>query len=198
MKIIGITGGVGAGKSQILNYLKDNYQVKIIMADEVAHKVKEKGQSCYEPLINLLGKDVLDEAGEIDKKKMAARIFADKDLLLGVNQLIHPAVKAYIQNEIETEKEKGSVKFLFIEAALLIEDHYDEICDELWYIYAEESVRTKRLMESRGYSLLKVQQIMNGQLGDKEFRNNCQFVIDNSHELLNAFKQIDRKLGEYL
>lgn len=198
MKIIGITGGVGAGKSQILNYLKENYQAKVIMADEVAHKVKEKGQSCYEPLINLLGKEVLDEAGEIDKKKMAACIFTNKELLLKVNQLIHPAVKTYIRNEITVEKERCSVKFLFIEAALLIEDHYDEICDELWYIYAEDSVRTKRLMESRGYSIEKVQQIMNGQLRDEEFRDNCQFVIDNSHELLDAFKQIDRKLGEYL
>ena len=59
-------------------------------------------------------------------------------------------------------------------------------------------MRTKRLMESRGYSIEKVQQIMNGQLRDEEFRDNCQFVIDNSHELLDAFKQIDRKLGEYL
>lgn len=198
MKIIGITGGVGAGKSQILKYLEQAYPARIIMADNVAHKVKEKGQSCYEPLIDLLGKEVLEKNGEINKQKMAAEIFADKELLFKVNQLIHPAVKAYIRNEIEFERKKGAVKFLFIEAALLIEDHYDEICDELWYIYAEESVRAERLMKTRGYSLEKIEQIMNGQLGDKEFRESCQFVINNSRGLKETFDQIDRKLGEYL
>lgn len=198
MKVIGITGGVGAGKSQILTYLSEKYKARIIMADLAAHTVKEKGQSCYEPLIELLGRAVLDEKEEIDKKKMASMIFADSKLLEKVNELIHPAVKAYVRKEIELERKKGKVDFFFIEAALLIEDHYDEICDELWYIYAEDSIRTKRLMESRGYSLEKIEQIMKKQLKDGEFRKNCQFVLDNSGKLEEAFEQIDRKLEEYL
>ncbi|MCM1160925.1 MAG: dephospho-CoA kinase [Roseburia sp.] len=198
MKVIGITGGVGAGKTQILNYLEEKYQARILMADQVAHIVKEKGQSCYEPLVRLLGRSVLDEKDQIDKGKMAAMIFSDQKLLLQVNHVIHPEVKKYILGQIEQERKKGRTKFFFLEAALLIEEHYDEICDELWYIYAEDSIRISRLMESRGYSRERTLQIMKGQLLEEEFRKGCQFVIDNSGKLEEALEQIDRKLGEYL
>ncbi len=198
MKVIGITGGVGAGKSQILKYLEEKYRARILMADQAAHIVKEKGQSCYEPLVRLLGREVLDEQGEIHKGRMAAMIFSDEKLLLQVNAIIHPEVRKYIVRQIELERKKGEAKFFFLEAALLIEEHYDEICDELWYIYAEDSIRISRLMESRGYSRQRALQIMKGQLLEEEFRRGCQFVIDNSGKLETALEQIDRKLGEYL
>lgn len=198
MKVIGITGGVGAGKSRILKYLEEKYPARILMADQAAHRVKEKGQSCYEPLVRLLGREVLDEQGEIHKGRMAAMIFSDEKLLLQVNEIIHPEVRKYILSQIEKERKKGEAKFFFLEAALLIEEHYDEICDELWYIYAEDSIRINRLMESRGYSREKALQIMKGQLLEEEFRRGCQFVIDNSKNLETALEQIDRKLGEYL
>ena len=198
MKVIGITGGVGAGKSRILKYLEEKYPARILMADQAAHIVKEKGQSCYEPLVRLLGREVLDEQDEIHKGRMAAMIFSDAKLLLQVNAIIHPEVRKYILGQIELERKKGEVKFFFLEAALLIEEHYDEICDELWYIYAEDSIRISRLMESRGYSRQKALQIMKGQLLEEEFRRGCQFVIDNSGKLETALEQIDRKLGEYL
>lgn len=198
MKVIGITGGVGAGKSRILNYLEEKYQARILMADQAAHTLKKKGQSCYEPLVRLLGREVLDEQGEIHKGRMAAMIFSEQKLLLQVNEIIHPEVRKYILGQIELERKKGEAKFFFLEAALLIEEHYDEICDELWYIYAEDSIRISRLMESRGYSREKALQIMKGQLLEEEFRKGCQFVIDNSGKLETALEQIDRKLGEYL
>lgn len=198
MKVIGITGGVGAGKSRILNYLEEKYQARILMADQAAHTLKKKGQSCYEPLVRLLGREVLDEQGEIHKGRMAAMIFSEQKLLLQVNEIIHPEVRKYILGQIELERKKGEAKFFFLEAALLIEEHYDEICDELWYIYAEDSIRINRLMESRGYSREKALQIMKGQLLEEEFRKGCQFVIDNSGKLETALEQIDRKLGEYL
>lgn len=198
MKVIGITGGVGAGKSRILKYLEEKYRARVLMADQAAHIVKEKGQSCYEPLVRLLGREVLDEQGEIHKGRMAAMIFSDEKLLLQVNAIIHPEVRKYIVEQIELERKKGEAKFFFLEAALLIEEHYDEICDELWYIYAEDSIRISRLMESRGYSRQKALQIMKGQLLEEEFRRGCQFVIDNSGKLETALEQIDRKLGEYL
>ena len=87
MKIIGITGGVGSGKSKILSYIRENYSCRIYLADEVAHIVKEKGECCYEPLVELLGEQVLAEDGEIDKRKMAAVIFRVKRMnFIGKNQ----------------------------------------------------------------------------------------------------------------
>ena len=96
MKTIGITGGVGAGKSKILAYIQTHCNCRILLADEAAHKVREPGNPCYNALVRLLGTDTLEEDGQINRQKMAAKIFADHKLLEAINAVIHPAVKAYI------------------------------------------------------------------------------------------------------
>lgn len=198
MRVIGITGGVGAGKSALLSYIGEKYHCRILLADEIAHKVKEPGQACYEELINLFSPEILNEDGTIHKGKMAARIFESEDLLRKVNSLIHPAVKKMILDEIAAAKAEKKIDFLFVEAALLIEDGYLDIVDEMWYIYAREEIRRGRLKESRNYSDDKIDAIMNSQLREEDFRKYCSVVIDNSEGLPAAFHQIDKKLGEYL
>ena len=197
MKIIGITGGVGAGKSEILSFIRGNYSCEIYLADEVAHKIKEKGEPCYEQLVTLLGREILDEDGQINKLKMAAIIFGDEKILKKVNEIIHPGVKEYILARIREAKEKQEVKLFFIEAALLIEAGYQEIVDELWYIYADKDVRIKRLQEHRGYSREKIDQIMNNQLSEEIFFKTCDFVIDNSGKIEDSYNQIQNKLRGY-
>lgn len=194
MKIIGITGGVGAGKSELLSYLVQNYSCRVLMADEVGNRVKEPGQPCYHALVKLLGESVLDGNKEIDRKRMADMIFGDEHLLQRVNAIIHPAVEDYIFEQIRIERERGQIAFFFVEAALLIECGYDRKLDELWYIYAEPEIRAKRLRESRGYSDEKIHGIMTSQLSDEEFRRVCKVVIDNSGTLEQAYEQIDAAL----
>ncbi|MGN0376274.1 MAG: dephospho-CoA kinase [Suilimivivens sp.] len=198
MKVIGITGGVGAGKSAILSYIREKYNCRILLADEAAHQVKEPGQPCYESLVKLLSEEILNEDGTINKLKMAEKIFASDELLLQVNKIIHPAVKELILNAITEEKRNKVHDFFFIEAALLIEGGYLEIVDEMWYIYAREEVRRERLKNSRNYSDEKINSIMESQLKEEEFREHCEVVIDNSDSLTDAYRQIDKKLGEYL
>ena len=196
MRTIGITGGVGAGKSQILSYIKQHTNSRIILADEAAHTVKEPGQPCYERLVSLLGREVLQKDGFIDKKKMADRIFSDEELLKAVNALIHPAVKSYIISEIQKERTAGKIDVFFLEAALLIEERYDLILEELWYIYADKGVRRQRLKQARGYSEEKVEHIFASQLSEEEFRRHCKVVIDNSQSLSDTYMQIDKILKE--
>ncbi len=191
MKIIGITGGVGAGKSAIMDYLMRNYNAKVVRADEVAHLVTQPGKACYMRLVSLLNDDILNEDGSIDRKKMANKIFSDKGLLASVNSIIHPAVREYLMNDIEREKQLGKRDFYFLEAALLIEEGYEQVCDELWYIYASDDVRRKRLRETRGYSDEKTDSIMRNQLSDDMFRRYARVVIDNSGTLEESFKQIE-------
>lgn len=198
MRTIGITGGVGAGKSLILNYIKEHYRAKIYMADEIAHFLKEPGQSCYQPLVDLLGEGILEPDGTINRGRMAEKIFADKALLEQVNEMIHPAVKAFILSEIEKERKKGQADFFILEAALLIEERYDEILDELWYIRADESVRRRRLREARNYSEERTAGIMKSQLSDEYFKMHCSVIIDNNQDAMDAYKQIDAILGEYI
>lgn len=196
MKYIGITGGVGAGKSAILSYLRDHYPCKIYLADEVAHEVKKPGTKCFEELIAILGEDILDETGDIDKDRMAAKIFSDETLLSKINAIVHPAVKEYLTERLEEAREEGVARYFFVEAALLIECGYGEIVDEMWYVHAKKSVRKKRLMESRGYSAEKVEQIMKAQLSEEEFRKHSDFVIDNSGALEDAYRQIDERMKQ--
>lgn len=198
MRVIGITGGVGAGKSQILSYIRGKYNCRILLSDEAAHQVKEPGQSCYNRLMELMSEEILNEDRTINKQKMAEKIFSSPDLLKKVNNIIHPAVKELILNVIKEERGSLLHDFLFIEAALLIEDGYLEIVDEMWYIYAREEIRRKRLRSSRNYPDEKIDSIMKSQLTEEEFRRNCKVIIDNSGLLSDAYSQIDEKLGEYL
>ncbi len=198
MRTIGITGGVGAGKSALLEYIKERYHAHVLMADEAAHLVKEPGGKCYDKLVLLLGKEILNADGTINKKQMAEKIFADGEILEKVNQIIHPAVKELIVQEIAEKKAEGKTDFFFVEAALLIEDGYERILDELWYVYARTQVRRDRLRESRSYSDKKIDQIIQKQLSEEAYRRHCRVVIDNSGSLADACRQIDEKLEEYL
>jgi len=195
--IIGITGGVGAGKSEVLKYVDQKYNCMVIYSDQVANDIKKKGFPAYDELVKLLGKGILGPDEEIDKKKMASAIFNDKDMLKNVNNILHPAVNTFIINIIETERKKNKLDFVFVEAALLIENGYKDIVDELWYVYADENVRRRRLRESRGYWDEKITDIFKSQLDDKTFRENSDFVIDNSSSLDEMEAQIDIKLGEW-
>ncbi len=194
MKIIGITGGVGAGKSEVLKLIRDNYNCIIVLADDIGNQIKEPGEPCFEPLIELMGEEILGEDGRIDKGKMAGKIFADENILTRVNEIIHPAVITRIKDMAASALEEGSVDYFFIEAALLIENGFNDFVDEMWYIYAREEVRRARLKASRGYSEEKIDNIMASQLTEEEFRKGSDVVIDNSDELDNTLRQIREHL----
>ncbi|MDO4188641.1 MAG: dephospho-CoA kinase [Lachnospiraceae bacterium] len=190
MYVIGITGGVGAGKSQVLSILKETVDCEIIRADDVANELKLKGNPCYDKIVDLLGEGVLGADGEIDRSLMSMIVFEDEAKMKQVEMILHPQVKRYISEKIDEKRREGKIKYLFIEAALLIEDGYKQICDEFWYIHASVATRTKRLMESRGYTLQKIEQIMDKQLSEAEFRKNCECVIDNDGDLETTKQEI--------
>ena len=146
----------------------------------------------------LLGREVLAPDGRIDRKKMAEKMFGDETVLRQVNALIHPVVREHILKEIERAGREGKIDFLFIEAALLIEGGYTDIVDELWYIYAGEEVRRRRLKHFRNYSDEKISGILGRQLSEEEFRKHCKVVINNGCSLADTYEQIDEKLEGYL
>ena len=190
MRFIGITGGVGAGKSFVLSCLAESCNCRIVLADDVGNEVKMPGQPCYDRIVELLGKEVLAEDGHINRQKMAAMIFSDEKLLKKVNEIIHPAVKAYILKEVKKEREAGEKDYFFLEAALLIEDGYDKLLDEMWYVHADREVRRARLKASRGYSDEKIDNIFASQLTEEVFRSYASVVIENNGEQEETRRQI--------
>lgn len=202
IRVLGITGGVGAGKSTVLAYLKERYGAQVILCDDAARMLQEPGERCYQEMKNLFGPDSLQEDGRFDRQYLAQKVFADKKLLEALNHIVHPAVKQYVREKIETaENGADSVEhpsLLVIEAALLLEDGYEALCDEIWYIAASEEVRSKRLKSSRGYSDERITQMMANQKPDDFFRKHCEFTVDNSSDCVeNTYEQIDKGLKEH-
>jgi len=186
-----VTGGIGAGKSSVLKILEEEFDAHVILADEVGKRLMEPGESCYEQIKQVFGEEMLKSDKSIDRAKLGDLVFQNQEHLAVLNGIIHPAVKEAIRKEIS-----GSGKELvIIEAALLIEDHYDQMCDELWYIYVPTQERVKRLYENRGYSEVKSYAIISNQLSDTEFRRHCDFLLDNSRSLDDTREQIRRKFG---
>lgn len=195
MKLIGITGGVGAGKSAILAYLDQKENVRVMLADEIAHDLMKPGTDCYRRIKRQFPReDIYRGDGSFDRKKLAEVIFTDEKNREQMNAIVHPAVKEYVIQERDKELENGKLEYLVLEAALLVEDHYDEICDEMWYIYASEYRRRERLKSSRGYSDEHIDDILKSQLEDAQYRAACPVVIDNNGTLEDTFAQIDTVL----
>lgn len=195
MRFIGITGGVGAGKSELLAYLRSKPGVRVMLADEIAHLLMEPGQTCYHEIVEHFSEEkILNEDLTFNRNALADRIFSDKAKREELNAIVHPAVKKYVLEQYNKEKKEGRTEFLFLEAALLIEEHYDEICDELWYVYTSEANRRQRLKASRGYTDEKVDAIMASQLPEEEFRRVCRITIDNNGSVEQLYEQIEEGL----
>lgn len=221
MHFIGITGGVGAGKSKILKYIEDNYNAVVIRSDELAQEMMLPGHVCYPKLKEVFGQDDVwmtasdqDNCSDsvrsqdvsaasasknmpLDRKKMAALIYRNPERRKDINNIVHPMIRPEILKVFHQEEKAGRHDFFFLEAALLIEEHYDEVCDELWYIYADEDTRRKRLKASRGYSDEKISSIFQAQLSEDVFRKKCSVVIDNSGSLEKAFQDVDDAMAGF-
>lgn len=197
-KCIGITGGVGSGKSSVLEYLAGRTRCRIFYSDDEAKKLYLPGNPVFDRIVREAGPDVLDDRGMLDKKRFSARIFDDRALLDRINSIVHPAMERITLDNAALEKAEGKRDFFFVEAALLIECGYEKILDELWYVYASEDTRRRRLKESRGYTDEKIRQIFGSQLSDKEYRMHCKRVIDNDKSPDDMKRAVDNILKEVL
>ncbi len=190
MKVIGITGGVGSGKSEVLKFLAEREGVVVCQADEVAKDFQRKGTKCFEEIVEHFGTDVVGKDGELNRKALADIVFRNKEELKCLNAIVHPAVEAHIKEWIQKEEEKGT-KVFFLENALLLDLKHDELlCDEVWFIYTSDDVRTKRLKLARGYSDEKIEAIFRSQKSKEEFMEKCDRVMDNSRSFEETCVQL--------
>lgn len=194
-RVIGITGGIGAGKSEVLSLLQTRFGADVILADEVAHELMEPGQAAYQEIVKQFGTAFLQENGAIDRKAFAALLFQTEEMRERVNAIVHPLVKKEIRRRVDA----SGALLVAVEAALLIEEKYrGDICEELWYVYTSREVRIRRLMEGRGYTREKCEQIMASQLSEEEFLANCRRVLrnDGSREVLQ--QALDELVGNLM
>ena len=190
MKIIGITGWVGAGKSTVLDHLEKQYNACVLQADKIGHLVMEPGGICYGQVIALFGKQIIKNDKTIDRKMVSDVVFAHEEMRQKLDDIIHPAVKSYILDKIEEQKKAGYT-LMIVEAALLLEDHYDAFCDKVWYIHTDQEIRIERLMSSRGYTREKAENIIARQATEGFFREHADYIIQNNGDLDETWRQIE-------
>lgn len=192
IKVVEVTGGVGSGKSVVMRMLEEEFGARIILADLVAHDLMEPGAVSYKQIVDHFGTEILASDGTIDRPSLSQLVFSDQDKLSVLNQITHPNVKKEILSRIETYQKEGTASLIAVEAALLIEEGYQEFFDEMWFVYVDEDTRIRRLMEGRGYSEEKSRSIMEQQLGEEEFVAHCDKVIDNNRGLEELRAQLQQ------
>ncbi|MCD8249126.1 MAG: dephospho-CoA kinase [Lachnospiraceae bacterium] len=193
MRVIGVTGGVGAGKSAVLDYLEGHCDALRIEADKVGHEVMEPGAIAYGSVIEAFGQDIVGPDGRIDRKALGNMVFADERKRLLLNSIIHPAVREEILRRLREAEQRGEV-LAVVEAALFLEEHYETFCDETWYIYTKEETRRQRLRGSRGYSEERIDALLRSQRTHEEFLARCDCVIDNNGSIEETQRQVDAAL----
>ena len=215
MLILGLTGGIGCGKTAVLTILKEEYDAYIIEADRLAHELMEPGKTVYQGIVDAFGMEVLMDTDidisapaegdavtdngqstvnrSIDRKKLGDIVFHDKDKLALLNSISHPLVKEEILRRIEEQKDAGK-KLFVIEAALLIQDGYKSICDKMCYVYADLDVRISRLCEYRGFTQERAQAVIDSQESEAFYLE--AYKIDNSGSLENTKKDLKHILDE--
>jgi len=196
--ILGIYGGIGSGKSLVLDYLRTEYGAVVIGMDETAHDLYEPGKAGWNAAVTLLGRTIIREDGTLDRAEMGQILYGNKVLLERLDMVIHPLVFDRVEELVKEETEKalaeGREPFVVVETALPTRERSD-IYSEIWYVYTPKEVRIRRLMDSRGYSRERAEGIMAKQLPDAEYRKLATQVLKNAGTPEELFGEIDALLS---
>ena len=197
--ILEIFGGVGSGKSVILNYLKEKYKAEVIGMDETAHELYRPGEKGFAAVRELLGDEVVAPDGTLDRKKMADILYREPALLDRLNGVIHPLVyqetedraKAFVRKAAEA----GAPEPLVVIETALPKKVKSDIFAEVWYVYTPKEIRKLRLMRDRGYTEERVREIMSRQMSDAEYSAIADWVLENDGSLEEVCRKVDARLA---
>ncbi|MEW9081456.1 dephospho-CoA kinase [Caldanaerobacter subterraneus] len=187
MRVVGLTGGIGSGKSTVSEILA-KLGAKIIDADLVSREIMEKGKEAYNEIVDCFGKEILDKEGNIDRKKLGSIVFSDKEKLKRLNEITHPKIIDKIKKMIEEEKDKDKV--IVIDAALLIETGLYKLVDEVWLVVVDIDTQIKRVMERDGFSCEEALKRIKSQMPLEEKIKYADFIINNSKDLRKTEEQV--------
>ncbi|HHY24805.1 MAG TPA: dephospho-CoA kinase [Clostridiaceae bacterium] len=199
MKVIGVTGGIGSGKSTIAKILCD-LGASIIDADKIAREITVKGQLIMEEIVGYFGTSVLDEEGELDRKKLSEIVFADSKKLEVLNCITHKYIADKIKDELN-KLEEAKAKIVVLDAPLPVENGFLDVVDESWVVVANRDIRIKRIMERSKISSEEALARIKMQKSDEEYLKIADEVINNDGSVEELEKSIaklyiQKSLGE--
>jgi dephospho-CoA kinase len=196
MLVIGLTGGVGSGKSTVTQYLKDLGAV-VIDADKVGHETYLPDTPAWKDLVATWGTELLLPNREIDRKKLGAIVFSDPKNLEKLNSIVHPRLRALLEKKIEEHRAQGT-KVLVVEAAIMIEANWMHLADEVWVIMAPEDVVIKRIMTRNSWSEEQIRARIRSQMTNAERAKHAHVVIDTNCTLDEVRAKVKKLWDERL
>jgi len=197
MMVIGLTGSIGTGKSEAARQL-EALGASIISADQVGHEAYTPNTEAWEQVVAAFGDGILQEDGEIDRRKLGGIVFSDPGKLEQLNQIMHPRMARMVANKIEALRIEG-VDVVVVEAALLFEAGWDSLVEEVWVTDSPEQMVIERLKNRNGLSEDEARKRISSQMDRSERLGKADFVIDNSGDvagLESAVKELwDRRVA---
>ncbi|ACL69247.1 dephospho-CoA kinase [Halothermothrix orenii] len=185
--IIGLTGGIASGKSTVSNILKE-LGACIIDADRIAHKILKKGQPGWRGVVGYFGTDIIDDKGEIDRKKLGKLVFNKPEERKKLEKITHPIIISQIKDEIVSLKNKCNL--IILDAPLLFEANLDRLVDRVWVVYVDRDIQLRRLQERDGLSREEAILRIETQMPLKEKARLADIVIDNNGSIKKLKKQV--------
>ena len=196
MKIIGIVGGMGAGKSTVVHLITEMSDVNIIYADKIGHDVLLKGHEAYDEVVQEFGTDILDDNKEIVRHKLGSIVFGDAAKVEKLNSITHPKIIQIIKSEIERCRENYPNKNLILEAALLIESGLVDMTDVVIGVYTDKSLRVDRVKNRDGLDETNILDRFERQLTWDEKKKYVNYEVDNSKDLVLTRARVKEILSQ--
>ena len=196
MKVIGITGGIGAGKSTVSGYLA-SLGYPVFDADEVSRGLTAAGSPVVDELAETFGEEILVRKGVLSREKLAEIVFSDPDKNRKLMQIVTMKVREAGQKWISDYRKKEKYDIIILDIPLLFETGSEDLCDAVWFITADDKVRRRRVMERDGVTAEQVERRMRSQMPEKEKAERSDEIVDNSRGVEELHRTVDALLKKY-
>jgi dephospho-CoA kinase len=193
--VVGLVGGIGSGKSRVALALARR-GARIIRGDDLGHEALRQGKIKHH-VVSEWGIELLDETGEVNRRKLGNIVFADPAQLRRLEQLVHPWIKDRIRQEVDAAAQDPAVRLIVLDAAIMLEAGWDGVCDRLVFVDCPTEERLRRLTEQRGWRAEEVPAREAAQLPLTEKRAKADDVVDNSATPEDLERQVDALLRRW-
>jgi dephospho-CoA kinase len=187
--VVGLIGGIGSGKSQVAAAFA-RHGARVISGDTLAHEALRQPE-IRDRVAGRLGKGILDERGEIDRRRLAAVVFADPAERKVLEEMVHPWIKRRIREEVTAAEADPKVPLIVFDAAIMLEAGWDDVCDRLVYVDAPRELRLRRVAGQRGWTATEVEAREGAQLALTAKAARADHALDNSTTREHLCRQVD-------
>ena len=181
MLTIGLTGGIGSGKSEVAGILR-KLGAPVIDADLVGHETYRRGEPAWDQVVETFGSGVVDQDGEIDRRRLGRIVFGDTGSLKRLTDIVWPRIREGLEKRITRERDNGDTTVLVVEAAVLFEAGWDRLFDEIWVVTAPEADVLERLERQRNQKPEQTRARLRAQMTNEEREKRADVTVRNDDD----------------